>query len=47
MLLDFKKAFDAVNHQILPDEVETSGLGSTTEAFTDNHLSSIKEFTKV
>ena len=47
VFLDFKKAFDTIDHHILMTKIEKAGLGQKTKSFLTNYLSNRMQYTRI
>ena len=47
VFLDFKKAFDTINHDILLNKTKKAGLGIKTRTFLENYLTNRKQYTQI
>ena len=47
VFLDFKKAFDTINHKLLLNKLVRAGLGPKTKALISNYLTNRKQKTKI
>lgn len=47
VFLDFRKAFDTINHKLLLDKAKKAGLGKNTTKLIENYLSNRNQRTKI
>ena len=47
VFLDFKKAFDTIDHNILQTKIKKAGLGIKTRSFLKNYLNNRKQYTQI